>query len=241
MAPHSSTLAWRIPGTREPGGLPSMGSHRVGHNWSDLAAAAVQPLELCESIYQRNQHPLSWKNLTIGQRSTLSWGYIPSDSGCWGPLALGAAAPSEVIRSRDHCAPATITLSLHQWLLGHIKEGKCEGLAFGAILGLQRRLYSDPRFYTACSMLTATPGNRYCHDQHCTGKITVAQRCQAACPSSHSRWPAGALKTAFFYCIFHHHYLGSASEFQKKSRIKSFWLIWINGLFTLGGESYQTL
>ena len=41
MATHSSVLAWRIPGMGEPGGLPSMGSHRVGHDWSDLAAAAV--------------------------------------------------------------------------------------------------------------------------------------------------------------------------------------------------------
>ena len=41
MATHSSVLAWRIPGTGEPGGLPSVGSHRVGHNWSDLAAAAA--------------------------------------------------------------------------------------------------------------------------------------------------------------------------------------------------------
>ena len=41
MATHSSVLAWRIPGTGEPGGLSSMGSHRVRHNWSDLAAAAV--------------------------------------------------------------------------------------------------------------------------------------------------------------------------------------------------------
>ena len=41
MATHSSVLAWRIPGTGEPGGLPSMGSHRVGHDWSDLAAAAA--------------------------------------------------------------------------------------------------------------------------------------------------------------------------------------------------------
>ena len=42
---HSSVLAWRIPGTAGPGGLPSMGSHRVGHNWSNLAAtaAACQP------------------------------------------------------------------------------------------------------------------------------------------------------------------------------------------------------
>ena len=40
-ATHSSVLAWRIPGTGEPGGLPSMGSQRVGHDWSDLAAAVV--------------------------------------------------------------------------------------------------------------------------------------------------------------------------------------------------------
>ena len=39
MATHSSVLTWRIPGKGEPGGLPSMGSHRVGHDWSDLAAA----------------------------------------------------------------------------------------------------------------------------------------------------------------------------------------------------------
>ena len=41
MAPHSRTLAWRLPGTGEPGGLLSMGSHRVGHDWSDVAAAAT--------------------------------------------------------------------------------------------------------------------------------------------------------------------------------------------------------
>ena len=40
MATHSSTLAWRIPQTAEPGGGQSIGSHRVGHNWSDQAAAA---------------------------------------------------------------------------------------------------------------------------------------------------------------------------------------------------------
>ena len=38
MANHFSVLAWRIPGMEEPGGLPSLGSHRVGHNWSDLAS-----------------------------------------------------------------------------------------------------------------------------------------------------------------------------------------------------------
>ena len=44
MANHSSVLAWRIPGTAEPGGLPSMGSHRVGHDWSDLATAAAEDI-----------------------------------------------------------------------------------------------------------------------------------------------------------------------------------------------------
>ena len=41
MATHSSILAWRIPGMGEPGGLPTLGLHIVGHDWSDLAAAAV--------------------------------------------------------------------------------------------------------------------------------------------------------------------------------------------------------
>ena len=46
MATHSSVLALRIPGTAEPGGLPSVESHRVGHDWSDLATAAAAAAEL---------------------------------------------------------------------------------------------------------------------------------------------------------------------------------------------------
>ena len=53
MATHSSVLAWRIPGTAEPGGLPSMGSHRVGHDCSDLAAAAAEIRKV----------RFSWRNL----------------------------------------------------------------------------------------------------------------------------------------------------------------------------------
>ena len=45
MATHSSVLAWRIPGTAEPGGLPSMGLHRVGHDWSNVA---------CPNYYTQN-------------------------------------------------------------------------------------------------------------------------------------------------------------------------------------------
>ena len=54
-ATHSSTLAWKIPWTEEPGEVPSMGSHRVGHDWSDLAAAAVAvssfPYYYCIAVY----------------------------------------------------------------------------------------------------------------------------------------------------------------------------------------------
>ena len=57
MATHSSVLAWRIPGTGEPGGLPSMGSHRVGHNCSDLAAAAAW-CKMYPSKYFNSYHKL---------------------------------------------------------------------------------------------------------------------------------------------------------------------------------------
>ena len=65
MATHSSVLAWRIPGTGKPGGLPSMGSHRVGHDWSDLAPAAAMPndveyLHVCwQFVY------VFWKNVCL--------------------------------------------------------------------------------------------------------------------------------------------------------------------------------
>ena len=61
MATHSSVLAWRIPGTGEPGGLPSMGSHRVGHNWSN-SAAAVAATVLTLSYFSISMHIYTWNN-----------------------------------------------------------------------------------------------------------------------------------------------------------------------------------
>ena len=57
MATHFSVLAWRIPGTGEPGGLPSVGSHRLGHDRSDLAAVAASnstPEYISKRIKNRN-------------------------------------------------------------------------------------------------------------------------------------------------------------------------------------------
>ena len=57
MATHSSVLAWRIPGTGEAGGPPSMGSHRVGHDWSDLAAPAAATAEEMDKFLERYYLP----------------------------------------------------------------------------------------------------------------------------------------------------------------------------------------
>ena len=68
MATHSSVLAWRIPGKGEPGGLLSMGLHRVGHDWSDLAAAAaasiLTPAPKKESLKlsKRGFPPIQWSD-----------------------------------------------------------------------------------------------------------------------------------------------------------------------------------
>ena len=48
---HSSIIAWRIPGTGKPGGLLSMGSHRVGHDWSDAAAAAAAAMNIHVQVF----------------------------------------------------------------------------------------------------------------------------------------------------------------------------------------------
>ena len=56
MATHSGVLAWRIPGTGEPGWLPPMGSHRVGHDWSDLA------IKLPMTFFTELEHELLWNH-----------------------------------------------------------------------------------------------------------------------------------------------------------------------------------
>ena len=76
MATHSSILAWRIPGTVGPGGLPSMGSYRVGHDWSELAAAvsaATYMFSLEKSLFSSLAHFLigSFIFLELSCRSCL--------------------------------------------------------------------------------------------------------------------------------------------------------------------------
>ena len=78
MATHSSVLACRIPGTVEPGGLPSMGSHRVGHDWSDLADLAAAAGDI-SSIPGLGRSPGE------GNGNPLQYSYLrnPMDRGAW--------------------------------------------------------------------------------------------------------------------------------------------------------------
>ena len=88
MATHSSVLAWIIPGTGEPGGLPSMGSHRVGHDWSSLAAAAT--------LFRKNNGHLQTK---------LYLNSTPACGDVWGPVIC---APSQAVRFRRHGASSPV-------------------------------------------------------------------------------------------------------------------------------------
>ena len=89
MATHSSLLAWRIPGTEEPSGLPSMGLHRVGHHWSDLAAAAAAVLssegigvkDLSAEMQERDRVPETERYIGQGRwdkRRGESWDFSGS-------------------------------------------------------------------------------------------------------------------------------------------------------------------
>ena len=96
-AAHSSVLAWRIPGTGEPGGLPSMGSHRVRLDWSDLAAVSWGPPFLSARPL-RCQTFKAYKNQKTRWIHTLYSVDVPSVSWFWSFLAdapaLGGSSAS---------------------------------------------------------------------------------------------------------------------------------------------------
>ena len=91
MATHSSTLAWKIPGTGEPGGLPTMASHRVRHDWRDLAAAAPPPGPLnqwCHPVILSSTVPFS----SCPQSFPASRSFHMSQLFAWGGQSVGFSA-----------------------------------------------------------------------------------------------------------------------------------------------------
>ena len=121
MATHSSVLAWRIPGTGEPVGLPSMGLHRVGHNWSDLAAAAVWLH--CREKLAFSLLPIESKVLIFLLASVNTRGGIVGQTGEFRLLPKVSLDPSLAGRNRNvpllfpTCAKTIGVTSLLPWWL----------------------------------------------------------------------------------------------------------------------------
>ena len=148
MATHSSVLAWRIPGIGEPGGLPSLGLHRVGHDWSDLAATAAGVLRACRiswfSSHPSTAHRWVTKQLCAGCKERLlihmpllctglSWAGVSQDkeltwAGTELPTGLQRGGPFQRLG---------LTWAAHGALLGRPLPGS--GALLGGHPGLGRR------------------------------------------------------------------------------------------------------
>ena len=122
MATHTSILAWRIPGTGEPTGLPSMGSHRVRHNWSDLAAAvAAAPAHRTDCSSIRRPRDLVRERCNQHRGSdlrSLHWAQTPVQA-TWSLLSepnFGLESWRGV-RQEEASRPATDQVRLVQFLL----------------------------------------------------------------------------------------------------------------------------
>ena len=106
MATHSSVLVWRIPGIEEPGGLQSMGSHRVGHDWSDLAAAAIRcnwvrsDSEVCDKRNRHFKEPVPARlvadQVSRGRGSEYSFHYLAWCNGVVAPGVVTMSIPSDL-------------------------------------------------------------------------------------------------------------------------------------------------
>ena len=138
MATHSSVLAWRIPGLGEPGGLPSMGSHRVGHDWSDLAAAATGVLRGPQGTPAFQKYTpwpplcdcsliISWESGSITPNTTVT--SLPVDSlegggnvARW-PSRLSLQWPPQLCP----CGTAPRPPALGDWDLSTSRARRCEG------------------------------------------------------------------------------------------------------------------
>ena len=116
MATHSSVLAWRIPGAQEPDGLPSMGSHRVGHDWSDLAAAAAwRPTRPSRTNTQKRCSFHYWELDCKSRKSRNTWNnrQIWRWSREWGRAKANRVLPRECTGHSKHFSNKTREDSTH--------------------------------------------------------------------------------------------------------------------------------
>ena len=169
MATHSSVLAWRIPGTGEPGGLLSMGLHRGGHDWSDLAAAAADPCTLAHFCRCLSSAPHSFTGtLTAKVFETTGILLLYSSSPLLSHLVVGVQAtnPSALL-----CSLGSRSLdSLWKFLWGFIifSGWHCPGTVLGSVLLLwlghpQLCHWRDPEPWEVGTSLSTFHSDGSCH------------------------------------------------------------------------------
>ena len=122
MATHSSVLAWRIPGTAEPGGLPSMGSHRVGHAAFDVAPAMektvvgkpIYPISQLESFCR--SHKVLMGIITVPQAHAQQVCDLLIDCGIkaiWNFAPVHLDVPEHILVQSENMANSLAVLSMH--------------------------------------------------------------------------------------------------------------------------------
>ena len=135
MAAYSSVLAWRIPGTGEPGGLPSMGSHRVGHDWSDLAAAADSILKSQRHYFANKVHLVKAMVFPVVMYGCENWtvkkaehqGIDAFELWCWRrllsvPWTARRSNQSILKEIRPGCSLKGLMLKLKLQYFGHLMQ-----------------------------------------------------------------------------------------------------------------------
>ena len=169
MATHSSILAWRIPGTGEPDGLPSLGSHRVGHDWSDLAAAAAAPAAACEmsAIVQKFEHSLALPLYGIKMKtdSFQSCGHCCIFQICWHIKCSTVTASSFRIWNVSSWIPSPLLALLRVMIpKAHLtSHSKISGSRWGTTTSwlsrsLRSFLYSTSLYYCHLFLVSSASG-----------------------------------------------------------------------------------
>ena len=217
MATHSSVLAWRIPWTEKPGRLQSMGSHRVGHDWSNLAAGrefSCYLLQHCRcllSIWFGAPAPRSFVSKSFG-----GWWMSHRNTFAWLSAYHGKEAETALLLSKVNPSSWALDLIPRSSLLAHFFT------------------YLPPSLSQQFTCMCAQSCPTLCHPKRCNPPgssvhgISQARILEwvAISSSKGSSWPRGQTRISWVPCIgrwilYHDHHLGSlvfvlAASFPKR-------------------------
>ena len=177
MATHSSVLAWRIPGTGEPGRLPSMGLHRVGHDWSNLAAADFITIWFLISIFK--DFFLMWANF-------FKWGIIALQwRVSWESLFFVVSRGGDAV----HLCTQKHRLNLEFWAKkANVRESTSESAAWKSA---SVNTSQPPPFLFSGGLLTPTSSTELSQPSKQFGMFTTIK---AACGGLNNRYWRWGLK-----------------------------------------------